>query len=77
MVINIYGGGCKSCKALYENAQTAVKLAGIQAEIGYITDMRVIVQKGFLTTPVLEIDGKVVAKGKVLKDKDILALLSR
>lgn len=75
MKIIIYGGGCKACHALYENAQSAAKSKGIIAEFEYITDMKVIMQKGFMTMPVLEIDGKVVSKGKVLKDKEIEKLL--
>lgn len=75
MKINVYGGGCKSCKTLYENAKKAVGLAGVEAEIGYITDMKIIMQKGFMTMPVLEIDGKAVSKGKVLSEKEITSLL--
>lgn len=75
MKIAIYGGGCKSCKTLYENTKAAVKQINIDADIDYITDMSVIMNKGFMTMPVLEVDGKVLAKGKVLKEKEIIALL--
>lgn len=77
MKIAVYGGGCASCKKLYENAQKAVAQAGVQAEIDYITDMQVIMQKGFMTVPVLEIDGKVVFRGRVASDKEILALIQK
>jgi len=77
MKMAVYGGGCASCKKLYENAQKAVAQAGVQAEIDYITDMQVIMQKGFMTMPVLEIDGKVVFKGRVASDKEILALIQK
>ncbi|HRX13725.1 MAG TPA: thioredoxin family protein [Eubacteriales bacterium] len=77
MKLAVYGGGCASCKKLYENAQKAVAQAGVQAEIDYVTDMQVIMQKGFMTMPVLEIDGKVVFKGRVASDKEILALIQK
>jgi len=77
MKMAVYGGGCASCKKLYENAQKAVAQAGVQAEIDYITDMQIIMQKGFMTMPVLEIDGKVVFKGRVASDKEILALIQK
>ncbi|MDD4832520.1 MAG: thioredoxin family protein [Clostridia bacterium] len=77
MKMAVYGGGCASCKKLYENAQKAVAQAGVQAEIDYITDMQVIMQKGFMTVPVLEIDGKVVFRGRVASDKEILALIQK
>ncbi|MEG1706474.1 MAG: MTH895/ArsE family thioredoxin-like protein [Clostridia bacterium] len=75
MKIVIYGGGCSSCKALYNNTQKAVQSVGNNATIEYITDMRVIATNGFMTLPVLEIDGMVVSKGKVLNSSEITKLL--
>ncbi|MEG2002116.1 MAG: thioredoxin family protein [Clostridia bacterium] len=75
MKIVIYGGGCKSCNALFENTKKAVESAKVDAEIDYVTDMKIIMQKGFLTMPVLEIDGVVASKGKVLKSAEIEKLI--
>lgn len=75
MRITIYGSGCKSCHTLFENAQKAVEIKGIESEIEYITDMKAIMEKGFMSMPVLEIDGVVVSKGKVLKVKEIETLI--
>jgi len=77
MKIAVYGGGCASCKKLYENAKKAVEQSGVQADIDYITDMQIIMEKGFMTMPILEIDGKVVFKGKVATDKEILAAIQK
>jgi small redox-active disulfide protein 2 len=71
MKISVYGGGCKSCEKLLENAKKAVLDAGKTADFAYITDYNVIIQRGFMRMPVLEIDGKIVSQGEVLKPKDI------
>lgn len=71
MIIKILGGGCASCKKLYENAQKAIDDAGLSAEVEYITDMRKIMEYGVMRMPALVVDEKVVSVGKVLKAKDI------
>ncbi len=75
MQIKVYGTGCSKCKALYENVQTALDVAGIDVEIEKVTDLQSIAQSGILMTPALEINGKVVASGRVLEPKEIYALL--
>ncbi len=75
MQIKIYGTGCAKCKALYENAQTALDAAGIDVEIEKVTDLQSIARSGILMTPALEINGKVVASGRVLEPKEIYKLL--
>ncbi len=73
MKLSIYGSGCKTCKTLYKNAQTAVGGKGIEVE--YITDLKLILSKGYMTMPVLEKDGKVISKGKLLTAKEIEAMI--
>ncbi len=73
MKIAVYGTGCKSCKTLFKNAQKAGAKVG--AEVEYVTDLRLILEKGYMTMPVLEKDGVVISKGKVLSPAEIEALI--
>lgn len=75
--IKVLGSGCKNCHALYENAQTAVKAAGINAEVEYVTDLQKIMEYGAMSMPALVINEQVVSMGRVLKAEDIEKLLTR
>ena len=75
MKVKIYGGGCEKCRQLLENTQAALDVAGIDADIEKVTDMKAIADAGVLMTPALEIDGKVVSSGRVLSATEILPLL--
>ena len=75
MKVKIFGGGCDKCSKLLENTQAALDVAGINAEIEKVTDMKAIADAGVLMTPALEIDGKVVSSGRVLSATEILPLL--
>lgn len=75
MVIKILGSGCRNCVALKENTETALKDAGMEAEIVKVTDIMDIMTYGVMSTPALVIDEKVVSFGKVLKPKDIVKIL--
>lgn len=71
MKIQILGTGCPKCKQLAENAETAVKMAGIVCEIEKVTDISKIMQFGVMMTPALAIDGKVKSVGKLLSADEI------
>lgn len=75
MNIKIYGTGCPKCKALKANAEAALQAAHVEGTIEKIQDMNAIVAAGVMSTPALEIDGKIVSTGKVLSPKEIAALL--
>jgi len=75
MKIEILGTGCKKCKKLEENAQEAIKAAGVDATIEKVEDMKSIMEYGVMSTPGLVIDGEVKSTGKVLKPKEIEKLL--
>ena len=74
--IKVLGSGCKNCHALYENAQRAVKTAGINAEVEYVTDLQKIMEYGAMSMPALVINEQVVSMGKVLKAEDIEKILT-
>jgi len=75
MKIVIYGTGCKKCKQLFANAEEAVRLAGVEAEVTKVEQVADIVQAGVMFTPALAIDGQVKAAGRVLPPEKIADLL--
>ena len=76
MIIKILGSGCRNCVALKENTETALKEAGMEAEIVKVTDFKDIMEYGVMSTPALVIDEKVVSFGKVLKPKEIAKIFN-
>lgn len=73
--IKVLGSGCKNCHALYENTQEAVRAAGLNVEIEYITDLQKVMEYGIMSMPALVINEQIVAMGKVLKVEDIKKLI--
>jgi len=74
MVIKILGGGCANCKVLYNNAASAVRELGIEAEIIKVEDFSEITKYDVMSTPALVIDEKVVGTGK-MKYKKVKELI--
>lgn len=77
MVIKILGSGCKNCVTLKENAETAIREMGIEAEIVKVTEFKDIMAYGVMSTPALVINEKVVSFGRVLKPKEIISILEK
>ena len=79
MVVKVLGSGCKSCHALLENAQEAVKAMGKENDIQveYITDMEKVMQYGVMSMPALVICEKIASFGKVLKPDEVRALIEK
>ena len=73
--IKILGTGCPKCKTLYENTQTAVASAGVEAKIEKVEKIMDIIAYGVMTTPALVIDGKVTSAGKTLSADQIAELI--
>jgi len=67
--IKVLGPGCANCKKLLETTETAVKQAGLEAEVEYVTDMASI-QKYIMMTPGLVINEKLAHQGKPLPSVD-------
>ncbi len=74
-LIQILGPGCARCEKLKQNAEEAVKRAGIEATIEKITDINVMIGYGVMMTPAIAIDGEVKAAGRVLSPEEIQQLL--
>ena len=74
--IQILGTGCPKCKLLFANAETAVKSAGLDAQIEKIEKIADIMKFGVMSTPALVVDGAVKSVGKVLSPDDIKKYLA-
>lgn len=75
--IKVLGTGCASCRALYINAQEAIKNMGLNIEVEYITDVQKIMEYGVMSTPAIVVNDKVISSGRVLKTAEIEKLLNR
>ena len=75
MKIKVYGSGCSSCVKLAENAERALKQSGKKGSVKKITDLSIMIEKGIMMSPALEIDGKIVSTGKTLSPEEIIKLL--
>ncbi len=74
--IQILGTGCPKCKLLFANAETAVKSAGIEAQLEKVDQIVDIMKFGVMSTPALALDGAVKSVGKVLSPDEIQKLLA-
>ncbi len=79
MTVKVLGSGCKSCHALLENTQAAVKAMGKENDIQveYVTDLEKIVQYGVMSMPALVICEKIASVGKVLRPAEIQGLIEK
>ncbi|MGI5948348.1 MAG: thioredoxin family protein [Lachnospiraceae bacterium] len=75
--VKVLGSGCKSCHALLEAAQEAVRSMGLTIEVEYITDMEKIMEYGVMSMPALVVNEQVVSMGKVLKASEVETLLKK
>lgn len=64
-IIKVYGSGCANCKKLEQMCKDAVSELNIEANVEKVTDLQLILQTGILTTPGLEINGKMIHSGKL------------
>jgi|BioPla2DNA2_1021312.scaffolds.fasta_scaffold60479_3 glutaredoxin len=55
MEVILYGNGCPKCRVL----ETKLKQKGV--EFTEISDINTIIEKGYLTVPMLEIDGRILS----------------
>ena len=65
MKIQILGTGCPRCKKTAENAEKAVEMLGVDAEVVKVQNINDIMEYDVMITPALAIDGDVKVSGKV------------
>ncbi len=64
-VIKVYGSGCANCKRLEAMCTEVIQENNFEASIEKVTDIQEIMKTGILSTPGLEINGKMVSSGKL------------
>lgn len=63
--IKVYGSGCPTCKKLEAMCYDALQELNLDADIQKITDIQEIMKTGILSTPGLEINGRMISSGKL------------
>lgn len=76
MEIKVLGTNCSKCITLEKATHEALAKTGIKATVSKVEDIVEIMQYGIMTTPALVVNGKVVAKGRVLSVNEISKLLT-
>ena len=71
MKIKIFGTGCPKCKQLEANARKALEETGKKAEMEKVTDVNKIIEAGVMSTPALDIDGKIVCSGRIPTTEEV------
>jgi len=69
-----FGSGCPRCFETERRARQAVKLAGIEAAVTHVTDVRALAQRGVLATPAVAIDGTVKLSGTLPSVQELVKL---
>jgi small redox-active disulfide protein 2 len=64
-VIKVYSSGCANCKKLEQMCYNALQELQIDASVEKVTDLKEIMKTGILSTPGLEINGKMISSGKL------------
>ena len=77
MQIQILGTGCPKCKTLEKITREVVEQNGISAEISKVEDIMEIMKFNVMTTPAIVLDGKVVLKGRVPSEKELIEILTK
>ena len=79
ITVKVLGSGCKSCHALLENTQAAVKAMGKENDIlvEYVTELEKIMQYGVMSMPALVICEKIASVGRVLRPAEIQDLIEK
>jgi len=63
--IKVYGSGCAKCKKLEAMCGEIIQENNLNAVIEKVTDIQEIMKTGILSTPGLEINGKMILSGKL------------
>ena len=79
MKIEIFGVGCANCDKLFQNAQDALKSAGLDKEttVTKVDNIDTFMKMGVFTTPALVVDGNVESVGRVLTVEEILEKINK
>lgn len=74
--IVVLGTGCKKCKTLETLVNKVVSENNIEATVTKEEDLMKIMEYGVMATPAMVINGKVVIKGRLPKENELLQLIN-
>ena len=77
MEIKVLGTGCATCSTLEKRVRKVVEENSIDATIIYEQDLVKIMGYKIMVTPAMVINEKVVVKGRVPSEKEILELINQ
>ena len=75
MIIQVFGPGCTKCREAEQLVHEAVKVAGLDATVEKVSDLRAMMAAGVLTTPAVAVNGTVLCAGSVPPLGDLVAKL--
>ncbi len=75
MEIKILGTGCPNCKTLENRVRRVITKNNINARITKVEDIIDIMSYNIMATPALVIDEKVIVKGRVPSENELLGLI--
>jgi small redox-active disulfide protein 2 len=61
----VLGSGCAQCNGLEQSVMRALEELALPASVEHVTDIKQMAKYGFLPTPALIINEKIVSKGRV------------
>jgi small redox-active disulfide protein 2 len=71
MKIKVLGTGCPKCRKLYAEAEKAIAMSGVKAELEKVEKIEEIIKYGVLATPGLVVDEAVKASGRIPSSSEI------
>jgi small redox-active disulfide protein 2 len=74
MLVEILGTGCPRCFETERRARQAVKLAGIEADVTKVSDVRALAERRVLATPAVAIDGAIKLSGTLPSVQELVTL---
>lgn len=76
MKIKVLGTGCPKCKKLYAEAEKAIAISGVKAELEKVEKIEEIIKYGIMATPGLVIDEVVKASGRIPQSDEIASWIA-
>ena len=73
MLIKVYAPACGCSEKIFRLVEEAVQQSGAEVQVEKIQDYAAMARAGIMTTPVIEINGQVVAKGRTPKVSELVS----
>ncbi len=75
--IQVFGAGCTPCNKLAETVVALAEKLRLDYTFEKVSDLSRIIEAGIISTPALAIDGEIQFSGRVPRDEEIEAILSK